>query len=119
LSDNLHRLLAFGRDCPEGKLADARLLMAELRASLTAVLASVDFLLLPTTSHTAFAWEEEVPVDQADLTVLANITGVPAVSLPYGKDAQGRPIGLQLIGRRFADAALLNLASEVEYRAQI
>lgn len=118
LSENLRHLLVFGRDCPAEKVADARLLMAEVRTRLTAALANVDFLLLPTTPHTAFAWEDKPPVDQADLTVLANITGLPAISLPYRSDEQGRPIGLQLIGRRFEDAALLSLAAAVEARAE-
>ena len=40
-------------------------------------------------------------------TVSANIAGLPALSVPCGRDGAGLPIGMQLIGRRFADAELL------------
>ena len=44
----------------------------------------------------------------------ANLTGQPAVSLPCGLDPGGLPVGLQLAGRRGADAALLAVAAVVE-----
>lgn len=44
---------------------------------------------------------------------LANLTGHPALSLPCGT-SDGLPIGLQLIGPRSADAALLNRAAAIE-----
>jgi aspartyl-tRNA(Asn)/glutamyl-tRNA(Gln) amidotransferase subunit A len=44
-------------------------------------------------------------------TVAANLAGLPALSLPCGFDADGLPIGLQLIGRAFADARLLGIGA--------
>ncbi|MEU0577555.1 amidase [Streptomyces griseoincarnatus] len=37
----------------------------------------------------------------------ANITGVPALSVPVGRDTAGMPIGMQLLGRPFAERTLL------------
>jgi aspartyl-tRNA(Asn)/glutamyl-tRNA(Gln) amidotransferase subunit A len=43
-----------------------------------------------------------------------NLTGQPAVSLPAGRSKTGLPVGMQLVGRRFGDAALLSAAAAVE-----
>lgn len=46
--------------------------------------------------------------------VTANLLGFPAITVPVGYDKDGLPIGLQLIGRPWAEASLLRLASAVE-----
>ncbi|MFN5400817.1 MAG: amidase family protein, partial [Bacteroidota bacterium] len=71
-----------------------------------------DFIILPTTPSTAFGIGEKTkdPVEMylADLyTVQANITGLPAVSVPLGKHSNGLPYGIQLIGNKFSEARLL------------
>ncbi len=43
-------------------------------------------------------------------TVSVNLVGIPAVSLPCGFSAAGLPIGMQLLGRNFAEEGLVNLA---------
>ncbi|MDR0884144.1 MAG: Asp-tRNA(Asn)/Glu-tRNA(Gln) amidotransferase subunit GatA [Oscillospiraceae bacterium] len=40
-------------------------------------------------------------------TVMVNLAGLPALALPCGNDADGLPVGLQLIGKPFDEAALL------------
>jgi amidase len=47
-------------------------------------------------------------------TPLANMTGQPAMSVPFGWSSEGTPIGLQLIGRFGDDALLLQLAAQIE-----
>jgi aspartyl-tRNA(Asn)/glutamyl-tRNA(Gln) amidotransferase subunit A len=44
-------------------------------------------------------------------TGLPSLTGLPALSAPCGFDHQGLPIGVQMIGRPFAEAALLRAAT--------
>ena len=44
----------------------------------------------------------------------ANLTGQPAVSVPMGHGADGLPVGLQIMGRRWADATVLAAAAAVE-----
>jgi aspartyl-tRNA(Asn)/glutamyl-tRNA(Gln) amidotransferase subunit A len=43
-----------------------------------------------------------------------NLTGQPAISMPAGRSKAGLPIGMQLVGRRFGDAALLSAAAAIE-----
>lgn len=47
-------------------------------------------------------------------TWLANVYGGPAISIPAGFSADGRPIGLQLMGRPYEDAAVLRVAAAHE-----
>ncbi|XP_059647945.1 fatty acid amide hydrolase isoform X2 [Cornus florida] len=46
--------------------------------------------------------------------IAPNLLGLPAISVPVGYDKQGLPIGLQLIGRPWAEASILRLAAAVE-----
>ncbi|MDX1613231.1 MAG: amidase family protein [Candidatus Promineifilaceae bacterium] len=43
-----------------------------------------------------------------------NLSDHPAVSLPVGQSATGLPIGVQLVGQRWADMALLDVAEQIE-----
>jgi amidase len=47
-------------------------------------------------------------------TPVFNVTGQPAVSLPLHRAADGLPIGVQLVGRPFAEATLVRLAAQIE-----
>ncbi|MGN1235175.1 MAG: amidase family protein, partial [Christensenellaceae bacterium] len=55
--------------------------------------------------------ENRIRTYRADLSsVPANVAGLPAISLPCGRDKDGMPVGLQLIGRRFDEETLLRTA---------
>jgi aspartyl-tRNA(Asn)/glutamyl-tRNA(Gln) amidotransferase subunit A len=45
------------------------------------------------------------------------MAGLPGISVPSGLDAQGLPLGLQLIGRPFAEETLFALGSVIEQAA--
>ncbi|HLF14270.1 MAG TPA: amidase family protein, partial [Bacteroidota bacterium] len=47
-------------------------------------------------------------------TVSANLAGLPGISIPCGHDAKNLPIGLQLLGRRFGEQAILRAADFLE-----
>ncbi|KYG78765.1 Asp-tRNA(Asn)/Glu-tRNA(Gln) amidotransferase subunit GatA [Roseivirga echinicomitans] len=75
------------------------------------ILSEYDFIIIPTTPTTAFKLGEHtkspIEVYMADLfTVQASISGLPAISIPIGKDEDGMPIGLQIISAAFQEAKL-------------
>ena len=45
---------------------------------------------------------------------LANLTGLPAATMPVGSDAQGLPVGLQIIGDAWDEACVLQVAAALE-----
>lgn len=78
-----------------------------------------DALLAPTSPVPAFPFGERsadpLQMYLTDvLTVSANLTGIPALSLPCGFSAQGLPIGLQLMGKALSEAQLYQLAQAYE-----
>ncbi len=71
-----------------------------------------DFILSPTSPNVAFEFgakaENPIAMYLADIfTVHANIFGGPAVSIPYGADSAGLPIGMQFTANTFEDSNLL------------
>ena len=79
----------------------------------------VDILLTPATPTTAFKLGERIDDPLAmylsDVyTVSANLTGLPALSIPCGKDKSGMPIGLQLISTYFKEELLFRTGRAIE-----
>jgi aspartyl-tRNA(Asn)/glutamyl-tRNA(Gln) amidotransferase subunit A len=82
------------------------------------ILENYDFILSPTTPHTAF----DLGKKQTDPTVMylediftvqANITGHPSISLPLYKDSRGMPFGLQILSQKFTEKELLSFSEEI------
>ncbi|MDG6095628.1 Asp-tRNA(Asn)/Glu-tRNA(Gln) amidotransferase subunit GatA [Acetobacter sp. AN02] len=82
----------------------------------------VDVLLTPTAPTTAFGINEK-PDDPVQMylndifTVPASMAGVPAMSVPAALNAEGLPLGLQLIGRHFDEETLIAAGSVLEKAA--
>jgi aspartyl-tRNA(Asn)/glutamyl-tRNA(Gln) amidotransferase subunit A len=81
--------------------------------------ASVDVVVMPTAPTTAFPLGEKVedPLQMylADVfTVSANLSGLPAISVPCGIDRQGLPVGLQMTAPAFDETTLLRAAAAYE-----
>lgn len=86
-----------------------------IRDKTKEMLSNYDFIVMPITPTTAFRLGEHTdnPLEMylADLfSVQANVVGVPAISLPCGKDNNGLPIGLQVIADDFEELKLLHFS---------
>ncbi len=79
----------------------------------------VDLLVAPTSPTCAFKLGEKVndPLQMylSDIyTAGANLSGVPALSMPCGTNKSGLPIGLQFIGKHFDENTIFNIAYNLE-----
>ncbi len=100
----------------------AQKVRALILRDFTEAFAKVDALLTPVTPSAAFAHNEitDDPVKMYlnDLfTVAADLAGVPAISVPAGLDANGLPLGLQVIGRPFDEETVFAVAAAIERAA--
>jgi aspartyl-tRNA(Asn)/glutamyl-tRNA(Gln) amidotransferase subunit A len=105
----------------------AQRVRGKLRAALGHVFQDVDVVLLPTTPITApvvgdrtVRWRSgEEPVDGAlvRLTAPFNLTGLPALSVPFGS-AAGLPVGVQVVGQSMDEARVLAVGRLIEELAE-
>lgn len=99
------------------KAQQVRRLIAEEYQS---VLKDVDVIAGPSAPNTAFVLNDYsksvTDMYMEDVfTIGANLAGLPAISVPAGL-VNGLPVGMQLIGRRFGEAQLLNIAHQFQKR---
>ncbi|HKK35854.1 MAG TPA: amidase family protein, partial [Paracoccaceae bacterium] len=85
--------------------------------------AGVDAILTPATPSAAFGLGDMAEADPVKMylndvfTVTVNLAGLPGIAVPAGLDAQGLPLGLQLVGRPWGEAELLDAAYALERAA--
>ncbi len=85
--------------------------------------AGVHAMLTPATPSASFGVGEKGGSDPVEMylndvfTVTVNMAGLPGIAVPAGTDAQGLPLGLQLIGRPFDEETLFALGSAIEREA--
>lgn len=103
----------------------AKQAQARLERAWTEMFQKVDALIVPTVptvaarrGQSAFIWQDgsEEPVVEAYVrfNAAANLTGVPALSVPAGRHSSGLPFGVQFIGPAHSEAVLLKLGQLVE-----
>jgi len=78
-----------------------------------------DVIMGPTSPTTAFNLGEKsddpVSMYLSDIyTIAVNLAGLPGLSIPVGFGANGRPVGLQIVGNYFAEAKMLNVAHQYQ-----
>jgi aspartyl-tRNA(Asn)/glutamyl-tRNA(Gln) amidotransferase subunit A len=82
------------------------------------VFATYDFVIMPTTPSTAPTIgdkeKDPIAVYMSDIyTVLANLTGIPAISIPLATHSNGMPFGIQILAAAKQDANLLQFAKSL------
>ena len=105
-----------GRD-----VMQAYTLVMAMREAAVAATAPYDFVLSPTSPIVAYEAELPAPGNDPEnalphiaFTVPYNMSEQPAASVNWSYSAEGLPIGVQLIGRRFDDAGVLRLCRRIE-----
>jgi aspartyl-tRNA(Asn)/glutamyl-tRNA(Gln) amidotransferase subunit A len=124
LESGMRALVDYFRTLPDGAYFSAWLERGEWWKYPQAVFDEVDLLVTPTTSCPPFPIGLEGPAriendpasfyDWMSYTYPFNLTGHPAVSVPAGMTAAGLPVGLQIVGPRFADALVLQAAAALQ-----
>lgn len=111
-SPALCKMLNWAKQQPDSSARQARALLAATSQAIASLFAGYDWLLLPTTGQTAFAFSAPAPVQQADYTAPFSVSGHPALSFPAGF-VNGLPVGLQLVGQPDSDFALIEQAQQL------
>ncbi len=82
-----------------------------------------DCLITPTAPTTALHKgqnQDPLALYKSDIcTIPSNLAGIPGLSLPYGLDKTGMPIGVQLLGKAFAEPTLLRVAYTLEQNTNL
>lgn len=97
----------------------ACLLRKTVESQMAEAFEKCDVLFAPTAPNTAFkqgySGGNAVETYLSDVcTVPVNIAGLPAISIPCGVDKNGMPVGMQVIGKKFSDALVLDTAYYAE-----
>ncbi|MFD8080779.1 amidase [Kitasatospora sp. NPDC059722] len=118
-------LLEAGELMSAGDYLRAQRARTMMREEWAGLLETVDVIAAPTVPTTAVragqetvTWPDGTVESVSDayvrLSAPANITGVPALTVPAGQDAEGLPIGLQLLGRPLGERTLLRVGHAYE-----
>jgi Asp-tRNA(Asn)/Glu-tRNA(Gln) amidotransferase A subunit family amidase len=110
-SASLRGMLQWAARQPHEKVANAYLRLKSAGEGLRRQLSGFDAVLTPTIPAPAFSFDAEAPVDQADFTVLANISGLAATAFPLGLGGGGLPLSGQIICA--SDARAIRLAGRL------
>lgn len=122
--DDIRPLLQAGLFIPAVHYLDAQRARRVIRREWAKVFEQIDVLVTPTTPMAATRFGQQVadlpggpkPLVRAylDLTLPFNFTGHPAVSIPCGFTKSNLPIGMQLVGKPFAESMLFRFASQYQ-----
>jgi aspartyl-tRNA(Asn)/glutamyl-tRNA(Gln) amidotransferase subunit A len=114
VSDGFKLMLRYGRDASSAKLTAALHSVRHARAAFARAITGLDAIIMPSAPQLPFTHGTPAPVNQADLTALANFADAPAISLPLWRDDEPLPGSVQLLGARGCDVDLIAIAALVE-----
>lgn len=86
----------------------------EITQRVTVAVEDFDALVFPTTATASHAFDPKLALKTAKYTSPVNLLGWPAVSVPCGFNAEGMPVGLQIVTRPIRDWVALRIARAYE-----
>lgn len=122
---HIHVNVSLGRSMSLEDRAWAHAEQTRILRAFNARIAEFDAILMPTAPVSPFPWTqshvEQIGGQKMDiyyrwlaLNYRGSLTGGPALSIPAGRDGQGMPFGLQLLGAVCGDTDLLGVAKSIE-----
>ena len=122
VGDEVKRRICCTYVLSSGKYEDYYLKAQKARKQLTEEIQNLfreyHLLVSPATPTTAFklgAVKDPFEMDQTGIfTVAANLSGIPAISIPCGVDSRNLPVGIQIMGPHFQEGRLIQAAYSLE-----
>jgi len=126
LLEPFNRMLAEqARETPSTDSARSVMSLQQLARQIVEFWDDVDVVVSPTLAllpvEIGWTWQDGNPAGVFErqwlwtpFTAMVNVTGQPALSVPLHESADGLPIGVQFIGKPFAEATLIRLAAQLE-----
>lgn len=123
--DDVRILIESGQFLPATDYLKAQRARGMVQKVWQTMFENIDVLLAPTVPQTAAlkgqeafvrddGSQESVSDAYVRLCAPSNVTGLPSLSLPFGRDNEGLPIGVQLIGKAFTDYKVLQVGKVIE-----
>ena len=113
ITEHLRNNLFFGKSIDKQEIKNIRLELEILKNQIKTIYKEFDLVLMPTTPQNSFNIKDKPPENQANLTSLANIADLPAISLPY-KNGGKTFHSLQVLASQHNDEFLLKTSSFFE-----
>ena len=113
ITEHLRNNLFFGKSIDKQEIKNIRLELEILKNQIKTIYKEFDLVLMPTTPQNSFNIKDKPPENQANLTSLANIADLPAISLPY-KNGGKTFHSLQVLAAQHNDEFLLKTSSFFE-----
>jgi len=113
ITEHLRNNLFFGKSIDKQEIKNIRLELEILKNQIKTIYKEFDLVLMPTTPQNSFNIKDKPPENQANLTSLANIADLPAISLPY-KNGGKTFHSLQILAAQHNDEFLLKTSSFFE-----
>jgi amidase len=122
---NVRRNTEAGLSGNGGDLGAAEAVRGKIWHTMQALFERFDHLLTPTMAVPPFPVEQNYPdtvagkpmqtyIDWVAPTFVLSLTGLPVASVPCGKDPEGMPVGMQIVGRPEGEEAVLALAAVLQ-----
>lgn len=96
----------------------AKRIQQALSSDMEKAFSSCDVIIMPISFDDALelnSKSDPISMYMEDMfTIISNLTGVPAISIPFSKGTKGLPLGLQLLSAKFDEQQLFNVASYIE-----